>query len=70
MESGEEQHFLRGKPAFRARALVQAPQTRGDVAKFFTPVLLIIMCVCVRQKDIERAREGEGERVCVWVCLR
>ncbi|TNN80892.1 hypothetical protein EYF80_008897 [Liparis tanakae] len=30
MESGEEQHFLRGKPAFRTQTLFQALQT-GNV---------------------------------------
>ncbi len=35
MESGEEQHFLRGKPAFRAQTLFQAPQTGNALSPIY-----------------------------------
>lgn len=35
MESGEEQHFLRGKPAFRAQTLFQAPQTGNALSSIY-----------------------------------
>lgn len=35
MESGEEQHFLRGKPAFRAQTLFQVPQTGNTLSSIY-----------------------------------
>lgn len=35
MESGEEQHFLRGKPAFRVQTLFQAVQTRNALSPIY-----------------------------------
>lgn len=35
MESGEEQHFLRGKPGFRAWTLFQAPQTGNALSPIY-----------------------------------
>lgn len=35
MESSEEQHFLRGKPAFQAQTLFQAPRTGSALSSIY-----------------------------------
>lgn len=56
MESGEEQHFLRGKPAFRVQTLFQATQTENALSPIyvFHPVL--------------RKHEHKHSGLCVCMC--
>lgn len=75
MESGEEQHFLRGKPAFQAQTLFQAPQTGNALSPIyvFHPVprkhecrktgMHVHGCVSVTTHTHTRAKQRQAGRL-------
>lgn len=70
MESSEEQHFLRGKPAFRAQTPFQALQTGNALSPIyvFHPVLCkhecretVCVCTCIGLFQITHAHTKQRQ---------